>query len=318
MASSPKKSINESQCVLCCDDIEFSACGACDHPICLKCCVKLRLLRKENDCPVCRSQLKEVIVSKGYKSWSDKSSRTQPRQHLRNFGIYHETPESQIRVDELLQHKCPKCGEIFKTFPLLKDHVKRVHMSFYCDICLKHLRIFTHERKCYTREVLVKHRRHGDLDDKSHRGHPQCRFCDERYLDNDELLAHLRKNHFWCHLCEKDGSQDYYPHYKELRRHFRESHFLCEEGECFHEKFTSVFRVKIDYQAHKAQKHSDKLSKAEARQVRQVDIAITFAPRQMDSANVVSSRDYSFPEPRNERYGGRRLGNRERAMGATR
>ncbi|CAB4030315.1 Zinc finger 598 [Paramuricea clavata] len=171
----------------------------------------------------------------------------------------------------------------------------------YCDICLKHLKIFTHERKCYTREALVRHRKEGDADDRSHRGHPLCQFCDERYLDNDELLQHLRKNHFWCHICEKDGNQDYYPNYHNLRRHFKQAHFLCEEGECFHEKFTSVFRMKVDYQAHTAQQHSDRLSKAEARQMRQLDINITFAPRE-DSDSSVSARDYSFPEQGHERY----------------
>ncbi len=62
MATADVPSIDESHCVLCCEDIEYSACGSCDHPICLKCCLKLRLLRKEYDCPVCRAQLKEVCV----------------------------------------------------------------------------------------------------------------------------------------------------------------------------------------------------------------------------------------------------------------
>lgn len=244
-----------------------------------------------------------MVVSKGYKSWKEKTRKPRPHQHNRNYGIIHETPDSQEKVKQLLEHKCPECGEVFKTFPLVKDHIRKAHSMMYCDICLKHLKIFTHERKCYTRENLVKHRKEGDADDKSHRGHPLCQFCDERYLDNDELLVHLRKNHFWCHLCEKDGSQDYYPHYKQLRKHFKEGHFLCEEGECIHEKFTSVFRAKIDFQAHIAQKHSDRLTKAEARQVRQLDVNITFAPREnSDPGGVISSRDYSFPEQGNDRY----------------
>lgn len=155
----------------------------------------------------------------------------------------------------------------------------------FCDICLRNLKIFTHERRCYTKEELVRHRREGDLDDQSHRGHPLCQFCDERYLDDDELLEHLRKNHFWCHICEKDGNQDYYVNYNDLRRHFKKAHFLCEQAECLHEKFTCVFRLKVDFQAHVTQKHSARLSKAEARQMRQLDFNITF-----------SARDYSFPE----------------------
>ena len=40
---------------------------------------------------------------------------------------------------------------------------------------------------------------------RSHKGHPLCKFCDERYLDNDELVRHLRKDHFFCHFCDSDG-----------------------------------------------------------------------------------------------------------------
>lgn len=242
-----------------------------------------------------------MIVSKGYKSWADKSTKPRRNQHARNYGILHETPESQAKVDELLEHRCSECNELFRLFPQVKEHIRKAHSLMYCDICLKHLKIFTHERKCYTREALVRHRKEGDADDRSHRGHPLCQFCDDRYLDNDELLLHLRKTHFWCHICEKDGNQDYYPNYHNLRRHFKQAHFLCEEGECFHEKFTSVFRLKVDFQAHTAQQHSDRLSKAEARQMRQLDINITFAPRE-DSDSSVSARDYSFPEQGHERY----------------
>ena len=70
--------------------------------------------------------------------------------------------------------------------------------------------IFTHERKWYSRKDLARHRMQGDPDDTSHRGHPLCKFCDERYLDNDELLKHLRRDHYFCHFCDADGAQDYY------------------------------------------------------------------------------------------------------------
>ena len=67
------------------------------------------------------------------------------------------------------------------------------------------LQIFSSERKFYDRKKLAVHRRVGDTDDTSHRGHPLCEFCDERYLDNDELVKHLRKDHYYCHFCETDG-----------------------------------------------------------------------------------------------------------------
>lgn len=47
-------------CDVCCEDIEYFAIGACDHPVCHKCCIRMRVLGKETYCPVCRSDLPEV------------------------------------------------------------------------------------------------------------------------------------------------------------------------------------------------------------------------------------------------------------------
>lgn len=71
-------------------------------------------------------------------------------------------------------------------------------------------KIFSFERRAYTREQLAMHRRKGDPDNKSHRGHPLCEYCDERYLDRDELFRHLRKEHYFCHFCDADGSNHFY------------------------------------------------------------------------------------------------------------
>ena len=108
------------------------------------------------------------------------------------------------------------------------------------------------ERKWYTRQELARHRREGDPDDKSHKGHPQawsqffvvslskkkkfedlfsiielhdwnlwkCKFCDERFLDDHELYRHLRKVHFSCHICEaEDGKREFVKDLKELVRY---------------------------------------------------------------------------------------------------
>ena len=197
-----------------------------------------------------------------------------------------------------MEHRCPFCPNRApeRHFERLRDHVKREHGKFYCDLCVAHLRKFSFEFKAYTRSDLATHRRIGDKDDKSHKGHPLCEFCDERFLDNDELHKHLRKDHFWCHFCERDGGQDYFPNYQNLRIHFRDFHFLCEEGDCVNEKFTSVFRTKVDFQAHRAARHSGNLSKAQARQARQLEVDITFAPRPRPQANqgsIITGRDYA-------------------------
>lgn len=228
----------------------------------------------------------------------------------RQKGVLYQRKEIQANVKQLLEHHCPFCPKRApdRFFGRLRDHVKRDHEKYFCDICVAHLCKFSWELKTYTRPELARHRRIGDEDDKSHKGHPLCEFCDERYLDNDELHKHLRKNHFWCHFCERDGSQDYYSNYENLRVHFRDFHFLCEEGDCIHEQYTSVYRTKVDLQAHRASKHSGNLTKSQARQARQLDVDITFAPRprpQASQGSVISGRDFAEVRASEERRGKR-------------
>ena len=74
----------------------------------------------------------------------------------------------------------------------------------------------------YFRKELARHRREGDPEDRSHRGHPLCEFCDQRYFDNDELMKHLRTEHYFCHFCEHDGvTNQYYATYPDLKRECR-------------------------------------------------------------------------------------------------
>ena len=188
-----------------------------------------------------------MILATNWYPYAEVSSR-RAASFDKKHGIVYETQQIKKKVKELLEHKCCLCTEeqqSFSIFSLLRSHMKKVHQLYYCDLCVDHLQKFSHERKAYNRPDLARHRRIGDVDDTSHKGHPLCQFCDWRYLDNDELHRHLRKEHYYCHICEKIGSQEYYENYEVLADHFRSVHFLCEEGECLLEKFV-VFSSKID------------------------------------------------------------------------
>lgn len=221
-------------------------------------------------------QIFQVIFTREVKPYSAlkvKLERTNLQD--RRFGIHFATQGIQKAYNRLLEHSCPICDGKessekrwpFRTFQQLKDHMRKEHELFYCDLCSDNLKIFSFERRCYTRQELGQHRRKGDSDNTSHRfvlnhliklsndlifffllfrGHPLCEFCDTRYVDSDELFRHLRRDHLYCHFCDADGKHEYYNSYDDLRNHFLEEHYLCEEGECKNEKFTSVFRSDID------------------------------------------------------------------------
>ncbi|XP_008120356.1 E3 ubiquitin-protein ligase ZNF598 [Anolis carolinensis] len=294
-------------CVLCCGELEVVALGRCDHPVCFRCSVRMRALCNGRYCAVCREELDQVVFGRKLTSFS--TINLSQLQHDKKYDIYFTDGKVYALYRKLLQHECPLCPDArpFATVVDLEQHMRKQHELFCCKLCVKHLKIFTYERKWYSRKDLARHRIHGDPDDTSHRGHPLCKFCDERYLDNDELLKHLRRDHYFCHFCDSDGAQEYYSDYEYLREHFREKHFLCEEGRCSTEQFTHAFRTEIDYKAHKTACHSK--NRAEARQNRQIDLQFNYAPRhQRRNEGVVSGEDYEEVDRYSRQMRGTRTG----------
>ncbi|XP_040918561.1 E3 ubiquitin-protein ligase ZNF598 [Toxotes jaculatrix] len=290
----------EKHCVLCCQEVDIFALGKCDHPVCYRCSTKMRVLCDQKYCAVCREELDKVVFVKKLEAFSSLPYQQFPCE--KKHDIYFGDEKIYAQYRHLLLSECVRCSEskVFARFEELEQHMRKQHELFCCKLCTKHLKIFSHERKWYNRKELARHRAHGDPDDTSHRGHPLCKFCDDRYLDNDELLKHLRRDHYFCHFCDADGSQEYYSDYQYLSEHFRESHYLCEEGRCATEQFTHAFRSEIDYKAHKAAAHSK--NRAEARQNRHIDLQFSYAPRpQRRNEGLVTSEDYE--ETRHNRGG---------------
>ncbi|XP_060077761.1 E3 ubiquitin-protein ligase ZNF598-like, partial [Ylistrum balloti] len=296
-----RESATES-CPVCHEAVEIYAIGSCDHPVCYRCALRMRALCEQLYCPICRTDLNQVYMVHKLVKESDIPRRGYiPNRKLK---IFFEDDSIKKKVDKLLEHSCPKCKQTFRLFRELQTHMRKEHTLFYCDLCIDHLKIFTFERKFYSRQNLATHRRVGDKDDTSYKGHPLCHFCDERYMDNDELYRHLRKDHYYCHFCEKDGCNDYYSDYDDLKRHFRDQHYLCQEEECVNAQFTHAFRSEIDLKAHKASEHYRGLTKAQVKQSRVVDVNIQLAPRKKPQRGVISGDDYEEKVPRNRGRGG--------------
>lgn len=198
----------------------------------------------------------------------------------KHFRITFADQEIRSSFMRLLENSCPECDhQPFLNFQKLKEHVRKVHELHYCEICTDNLKIFAQERRCYTRSQLATHKRIGDPDDKSHKGHPLCDYCELRYLDKDELFRHLRKEHYFCHLCDADGVNLFYAAIAEMRDHFKTKHFLCEEDECTDEQVMTAFRTEIDLRAHIATTHSRGMSRMDQKQTRTIDLEFNYTPR---------------------------------------
>ncbi|XP_055321640.1 E3 ubiquitin-protein ligase ZNF598 [Sitodiplosis mosellana] len=277
--SSPIVAVHASEsdktCVVCFKIVDIFSIGECDHPVCYECSTRMRVLCKQNECPICRRINQKVIFTSEILPYKELDQKNRSCLYDKQFRICFTGQRAQNAFRRLLEHTCNKCNTgAFDTAADLKDHLRKKHELFYCDICMQHLKIFSFERRAYTREQLAMHRRKGDPDNKSHRGHPLCEFCDERYLDRDELFRHLRKEHYFCHFCDADGSNHFYADHTGLRDHFNDQHFLCEEGDCKENIFSAVFRSDIDLKAHKANVHGQT-----SKQARTIEFQFNLAPR---------------------------------------
>uniref|UniRef100_A0A915J1A7 RING-type E3 ubiquitin transferase n=1 Tax=Romanomermis culicivorax TaxID=13658 RepID=A0A915J1A7_ROMCU len=251
-------------CIICCHKTDLLCVGPCDHPVCFECTTRMRVLCLSKECPICRTENELVYVvhfrpeMHNYFTNVIAESQQKQRKLYRNFlthkyGICFETVEARDSVFDILAHVCRICHEEleFQSFEELARHMRRVHELFHCELCVEFLKLFSWERKFYTRHDLAQHKRIGDADDKSHKGHPLCKFCDKRFLDQDHLYKHLRKDHYFCHFCDVDGKNMFYTGIKQLKEHLKSSHFLCEIGQCRDEELGVSFRHEIDFKAHK-------------------------------------------------------------------
>ncbi|KAL4709959.1 hypothetical protein ACJJTC_003922 [Scirpophaga incertulas] len=262
------QSNDNTTCVVCFKNVLYFSIGECDHPVCFECSTRMRVLCLQNECPICRQDLSRVVftdIIQPYKELRNKAFTD--RLFERQYKIGFCSQEIKDAYEQLLENRCKICDNIppFRTYSMLSDHMRKVHERYFCDLCVKHLK-------------LGHHRRKGDLDDTSHRGHPLCEFCEERFMDADELYRHLRKEHLYCHLCDADGRNLYYASHSALAQHFRTDHYLCEEGGCAGEHLTAVFRSDIDLKAHKMTVHNRGMPRGAARQARTLELQFNITP----------------------------------------
>ncbi|EDV27717.1 uncharacterized protein TRIADDRAFT_21250 [Trichoplax adhaerens] len=274
-------------CVLCCHPCEIECFGSCNHPVCYKCMTKLRILCQDNYCPVCRSCLEKVVYTDRVQPFEELDINSM-HQCKTLPGLYFVSSESLYLCQQLLVHRCQICitKPTFKNFNNFLGHMKDTHKRYFCYLCIKHLKLFTHERRPYSKPDLNIHLKRGDSDNKSYKGHPVCKFCKKHYFDDDDLYLHLHNDHFSCHFCPAD---EYYDNYESLRAHFKSNHFLCEYDACADEKFVNAFSTDIDYKAHLALKHKHLLNRAEERRIRHIDIDLTYS-RSNDSRTTGKNR----------------------------
>ncbi|KDO19068.1 hypothetical protein SPRG_21606 [Saprolegnia parasitica CBS 223.65] len=251
-------------CLVCAEPFTYHAIGECNHAgICSLCSMRMRLLMKDKQCPICKQTNDRVIVTKVVAPYA-------------SFGIWGETGGPGVTLDEkaemffsqcddhhaeliaLRTLQCRHChAKVFKTPEEFAAHMHSAHKLSFCELCLSHQHFFAHEQPLYTKGQLKAHnsqinRQHSTQ--KFREYHPNCEFCLRRFYSDVELHTHLEQDHFKCHLC--NAGHRYYRNYIGLESHFRKQHHLCEHPTCLGNRFV-VFGDELEYQNHVFGLHGD-------------------------------------------------------------
>jgi len=234
--------------------------GACNHcnNICSICMLRIRTLQHSKKCPACTADLPIIICTdrldaslEDYNIWGDNigpdfsfDSRS---------SIFYPNEYYKKVILPLWLWKCNVCNVTKRDAKGLRTHVMSEHNLHICNLCVDHKLVFPHETKIYNQAHYETHLKKGDNDGSL--GHPMCEFCRLRFFDKTLLFQHLSKEHYTCHICEKDGIQfKYYQDYVKLEYHFRSSHFICEEKSCLDKKFIA-FSSQIELHSHTMKWH---------------------------------------------------------------
>jgi hypothetical protein len=179
---------------------------------------------------VCPSQKMKPYAAFGL---DDESPTTGCDVELRSRSFFIGCKDHFKELSKFISLKCPSCQSNFQSEKALFKHVKVAHSLQFCELCFDHRPLFSCEQRLMTSTELTEHLNSlpgsmiGSGGDKSG-GHPLCKFCSQRSFDSQALYAHMRDEHFTCHLCPSRYQQRFYRGLPQLLNHVNNSHFVCQ------------------------------------------------------------------------------------------
>jgi hypothetical protein len=271
-------------CIVCFSELgtNMRAKLPCGHDdMCGICHLRLRYLHDDKKCPICKQTNDTIIVDsddnktfESYPRWGDEIGAGFV--YKSDVGMFFEEKYYNESIVPLYEYSCNKCdfkvdesifvnqhlkkddddnkgGKKKKKKPrrLLVDHLRAKHRIAMCQLCIDHKRDFISQLPRFTPNQLQTHLKKGDGPGSGFNGHPICEFCrPKRFYDVNFLYQHLHKEHYKCHICEKQGNDNqWFKSYGSMARHFEKQHFLCSHVQCLEARFV-VFENELDLKAH--------------------------------------------------------------------
>lgn len=217
----------------------------CEHTLCPKCTLKLRVLMKDKNCPYCRLESSSVALVD-----SSPSKRFEDAHiDFHRFGVLVESDALKKQLQHILNYPCPKCAKELGGRKQLKDHVQKAHHLLICDVCARNMTQFSEDYSLYNSKQLAAHQKEA---------HIRCKYCDWTFYSQEDFSRHCRKEHEYCFICERQDPMHpkYFPSYEKLRDHYQAEHFMCGVQSCIEDRHI-VFGSKAELRNHMIEAHRD-------------------------------------------------------------
>jgi len=205
------------------------------------CALRMRALSHNRQCPVCKEECEEVLLTANAKKELPPPRRLEQLRKDEGLGVYFEDADIQQEAAKLFQYRCTLGGcahsgraAAFETLKELESHMWYKHWRSFCKVCLNGRPAFIGEQVTFDYRDVDRHCRHGGGKGEPHvPAHPECQFCQERFMDEEELLRHMNVVHQMCGICDRVGVHGhYFADVQCLAAHYAEAHYVCAHPNC--------------------------------------------------------------------------------------
>ncbi|TPP61451.1 Zinc finger protein [Fasciola gigantica] len=144
MTTSENDQASTKLCPICHEDIDFFAYGACNHPTCTKCILKLRKFGSVDEpdfskCPTCRRNLNKIVIMESFVPFNQVNTSTM--RHDAKYDFVYPSQHIERYYRDMLRSICPVCGEEKISLSALNRHTTMEHHLSYCDLCIRYARV---------------------------------------------------------------------------------------------------------------------------------------------------------------------------------
>ncbi|KAM0672317.1 RING Zn-finger domain-containing protein [Ordospora colligata] len=239
-------------CQICDCHSEIYASYDCCHCICIRCSLRLVVLYKQHNCPLCKTTTKTLRFNTS--EAINKSETHKPLKEIKtSITIVYESNAVKKHVEDLLSSKCQKCLKTCSTLAQLRKHYSE-HGLVLCSECIYGRKDFWDEFKLYKSSTIKDHR-NGMLGEEGFIGHVFCVHCKSYLYDADNARQHCNIEHEMCQICDMVGLKyKYYRNFKDLESHYRNAHYCCMFDQCLANK-CYAFTYQTELLAHLTKIH---------------------------------------------------------------